>query len=233
MRNADFIQELHCELIKLGCPRRHVRRLVQEFADHREDLQHAALSEGVSNEEATTRASAQLGNPHLLAEQLMDSLRRSTWCGRHSLIAFSLLPVLGFPVLWLFILFAQCAVEYTVVFGCDDQRIHNSVSNPAGFHRILLGFHCMDYVAIALATLVFFWLARWSAVKLKWLIIASAICSLCALITWGRLTPHSFAIGFTVNSSLNLQWFRAAVPLVVAAIAYALHWRTTRVPAAY
>ena len=100
MRRIDFIEQLRCRLVNLGCPMTRVRRLVQEVADHRVDLKQDGLSKGLSDSEAGTYADAQLGNPSNLAERLVTTLRQSNWWGRHSLMGFCLVPLLAFPALW-------------------------------------------------------------------------------------------------------------------------------------
>ena len=69
-------------------------------------------------------------------------------------------------------------------------------NDPVAFHRLLMACHVVDYLAIALATLLFCWLARRAAVRLKWMVISCAICSLAAVITWVKIEPHSFFLGF-------------------------------------
>ncbi len=227
MPETDCIEQLRRRLVELGCPRAHVRRLVQEVADHREDLKQAALSEGLSGADAESRANAQLGDPRDLAEHLMAALRRSSWCGRHSVIAFCLLPLLVYPVLWALLLVLQMALAFALEYGWNMKKVHVAFNNPVAFHHVTNVFQCMDYVAIALVALLFCWLARRSAVKLKWMVTACAVCSVLAVISWGKLEPHSFFLGITANSHLDMPWIRGAVPLLVAGAVYAFQRRTT------
>ena len=221
----DFIEQLRRQLVELGCPRAHVRRLVREVADHREDLKQAAQSEGLSAADAEARENSQLGDPLALAEHLMAALRRSVWCGRHSVIAFCLLPILVYPVLWTMLLLLQMALAFALGFGGDMKKLHMALNNPVTFHHLTTVFQCMDYVAIALVALFLCWLARRSAVSLKWMVTA---CSVVAVITWGKVEPHSFSLGFSANSHLHMPWIRGAIPLLVAGASYAFQRRTTR-----
>lgn len=114
MRKADFIEQLRRRLVDLGCPITHVRRLVQEVADHREDLKQAALSEGLSESAAEIHADTLLGKPVELAERLTLALRQSSWWSRHFIIGFCLVPLLAFPLLWtLFVVlgFVPCGLS--------------------------------------------------------------------------------------------------------------------------
>jgi hypothetical protein len=220
----DFIEQLRRRLGELGCPRMQVRRLVQEVADHHEDLKQAALSEGLSEANAEAHANAQLGDPVALAEHLMVMLLRSSWWGRHSLIAFCLLPLLAVPVLWTLFLMLGLSLEFALGFGWDWKKLHVATDNPVAFHHLVLALHGADYVAIALVTLLFCWLARRSGVSLKWMVIACAICSLYASFVYARIWPHNFEVGITWTP----QWIEAAIPLLIAGAIYAFRRRTTQ-----
>ena len=224
----DFIEPLRRRLVELGCAIAHVRRLVQEVADHREDLKQAALSEGLSGVDAEARANGQLGDPSALAENLMVALRRSSWWGRHYVVTFGLLPLLVYPVLWALILLLQLALEFALGYGWDSKKLRAAADDPVTLQYLLMTCHFMDYLAVALATLLFCWLARRAAVSLKWMAVSCAICSLAAVITYARIEPHSFFLGFNMNSHLLMPWFRGAIPLLVAGTVYAFQWRTVQ-----
>lgn len=224
----DFIETLRRRLVELGCPLAQVRRVVREVADHREDLKQAALAEDLSHNDAEARADAQLGDPLVLAEQMMVSLRRSSWWGRHCIVTFVLLPLLTFPVLWLVLLFLELLVTVTLGYGWNQEKLHEAANNPAAFHHLLEAFHVMDYLALGLATLLFCWRARRTAVKLRWMAISCVLCSVVAVITWVKLEPHTITAGFTMNSHLDVPWYRGAVPLLVAGAMYILQRRTIR-----
>ena len=224
----DFIKRLQQRLVELGCPLARVRRLVREMADHRDDLKQAALAEGLSERDAEARAQAQLGDPMVLAEDLMAALRRSSWWGRHCVVTFGLLPLLAFPILWLLLLVVELLLEITLGYGWNTGKLHVAVNDPVTFQYLVILFQFMDYAAIALATLLFCWLARQTAVGFRWMVTAGAVCSLVALITWGKIEPHTFSVGFTVNSHLHLQWIRGAIPPTVVGAVYVLQQRLTQ-----
>ena len=224
MARTDFIEPLRRRLLELGCPMVQARRLVQEVADHHEDLKQAALSEGLSEANAEVRANTQLGDPVALAEHLMAMLLRSSWWGRHSLIGFCLLPLLAVPVLWTLFLFLELSLEFALGFGWDLKKLHTAADNPVAFHHLVITLHCADYAAIALVTLLFCWLARRSGVSFKWMVIACVICSLYASFVYARIWPHNFAPGITWTP----QWIRAAIPLLIAGAVYIFRRRTTQ-----
>lgn len=228
MPSNDFTERLQRRLLELGCPKGRAGRLVREMADHREDLKQAALAEGLLEAGAETRADVQLGDPHYLAEQLMVSLRRSSWWGRHSIVTFCLVPILAVPVLWVLALLAQMLVGAGVGYYWYGKKLPEAMKNPAIFHYSALALHCMDYVAVALVTLFFCWWARRLLVGCTWMVIACGICSLYASFIWAKLTPHSWSLGFTLPPPHWIS-FKSAIPLLIAGVIYVLHrWRTHR-----
>ncbi|MGA3285194.1 MAG: hypothetical protein ABSD57_12155 [Verrucomicrobiota bacterium] len=220
----DFIEPLRRRLVELGCPMTQVRRLVQEIADHREDLKQAALSEGLSEANAESRADAKLGDPLALAEQLMATLRQSSWWGRHSVIGFCVVPLLAVPVLWALLLFLGLSLAFVLGFGWDSKKLHTATGNPVVFQHLVTVVQCADLVAIALVSLLFCWLARRTVVSFKWMLTACAICSLYALFSDAFIQPNSFVLGL----SWTPHWIRAALPLVIAGAIYAFRRRTTQ-----
>ncbi len=226
----DFIEPLRAQLLKLGCPITHVRRLVREVAEHREDLKQAGLAGGLSEAEAEARANASLGDPLAVAEQMMETVRRSSWWGRHYVVTFGLLPVLAYPVIWLLFLALEFLLVSGLGFGFDAKKLHAAGGNP----YFAAAVQYMDCLAIALATFLFCWLARHVAVKLKWMAICCAICSMIAVITYTRLDPdtHIFSLGFGLGTSiysfLHMPWYRGMIPLLAAGAAYAFQQRAAR-----
>ena len=224
MPRTDFTEQLRLRLTELGCPIAHLRRLVQEVADHHEDLKQAALSEGLSEANAEARANVQLGDPLALAEHLMVALRRSSLWGRHFLIGFCVLPLLAVPVLWALLLFLGLSLEFALGYGWDWKKLNVAADNPVAFHHLAIAVHGADYVAIALATLLFCWLARRSVVSVRWMLTSCVICSLYALFFWATIKPHHFALGITWTP----QWIRAVIPLLIAGAIYVFQRRTTQ-----
>jgi len=230
MPKPDFIDQLRRRLVELGCPLRRLRRLVQEVADHREDLKQAAVQEGLSGAEA--RADAQLGDPLELAGHLMTVVRRSSWWGRHVFIAFCLLPLVVVPVLWAWLLVMNMLLVFALGYGWDFNKLHAAEDNPATFHHLAMGVQGADGVAMAVVGLLFCWLARRSAVSLKWMGIACGICSLYALFFSVQIQPHTHIFSLGVSATWtspwtallwSLHWGRAAIPLLMAGAVYA--WR--------
>jgi hypothetical protein len=224
MPRTDFIEQLQCRLVGLGCPIVQVRRLVQEVADHREDLKQAALLEGSSECTVETRAEAQLGNPLDLAERLVVALRDSSWWGRHSIIGFCLLPLMAVPVLWGLLVFLGLWLGFATSYGLDSNQLHIAADNSGRFHHIVVAVQCTDYIAIALVTLLFCWLARRSALNLKWTVAACSICSLYAAFSQLSIVPHSLSL----RVQWTPQWIRSAIPLLIVATIHTIRRWTVR-----
>jgi len=220
----DFIEQLRAQLLILGCPVGKIRRLVREAADHREDLKQAGLAEGLAEAEAEGRANELLGDPVAVAERMMETVRHSSWWGRHCAFTFGVLPLLTFPVLWCLSLLLELLLVCAVAFGLNEKKLHAAGDNP----YFLAAFHAMDFLAIAMATLLFCWLARRAAVKLKWRVICCVICSVVAVITLARIQNHTFTLGFSINFHLYMPWYRGAIPLLAAGAAHFFQRRAAR-----
>lgn len=213
---SDFIGQLRFRLLELGCPVGRTQRMVREVAEHQEDSVAAGLTEGLTKPEAEVRAKARLGDPKALAEDLMVSFRRSTWCGRHAFITFGLLPLLLFPVFWLLVLLLELSLGFAVFFGWDKKALHAAADHPATFHHMVSAAQGADCVAIAFVFLFFCLLARHSAAGLKWLLLAGLICAVYSLFTFAYVAPHNFSVGLAFKP----HWSRAAIPLVMVGIIY-------------
>lgn len=233
MPKANYIAQLRGQLMELGCPIFQVRRLVQEVADHREDLLRTAVAEGCSASEAEARAEGQLGDPHDLAERLTVVVRRSSWWGQHSLIGFGLLPVVVIPLLWGLLTAVGIWLEYAVGCGLNDERLHAAAARPDGFRHICMAIHGADYVAIVLVTLLFCWLTYRVAASFKWTVAVCVVSALYALFTGvfiqpqnASIQPHNLTLGFSAHwppyTIWTAQLIRFAVPLVILGMTYAV-----------
>jgi len=94
MRSPKPIEQLQRRLVELGCPPKAARNILRETAEHYEDLQRAALAQGLPPDEASSRAAEQLGDSAVLAERHVEVLRKSSWWGRFPRFAFGVLPLL-------------------------------------------------------------------------------------------------------------------------------------------
>lgn len=220
----ESIEQFRLRLIELGCPVRRLQRAVREMAEHREDLLEALVAEGMAAAEAEARADERLGDPQKLAEDLMESLRRSSWCGRHRLIAFGLLPTLVFPLFWLTVLVLNLSLAYALGFGWDQKRLHTAASNPLAFQYMSMVAHAADYLSIALVAAGFCMLAGRAPVRRSWILFGGVTWAVYSLFIYTYVTPHDYTIGV----STDFQWTRAAIPLLIFGYAHAKHVRQVR-----
>jgi hypothetical protein len=222
--HPDSIEQLRRRLLELGCPTGRLQSLVHEVADHREDLKQAAMAEGLSESDAGTRACAQLGNPVDLAEHLMLTLRRSSWLGRHAFLAFCVLPLLLFPVIWSLILGALLTLVFGLSYGLNDKAIHAALGSPVVSHHFTVAVYYADLAAVASATLIFCWMARRASVRLTWKLVTCGICSFYGLFTFLYFKSYSL----TAGACDNPQWIRGLIPLLVTGVFYVLQQRSRR-----
>jgi hypothetical protein len=221
----DYLGQLRRRLLQEGCPIQRIHRMVSEVANHREDLADAWRSQGLTAADAQARAERDLGEPQELAEKLAAVQRRSSWSGRHPLVAFGLLPVVGFPVLWALLLAGEFWVLCGVFFGWNTHKLHLMGNDPVYYRYGATVGYGADYVAIGLVALFFCWLARRAGASWAWLGVACLLCSVLAAFSCIHIGQHYLSF----NCNLQIHWSRAAVPWIVAAACYLWYWRAGRV----
>ena len=224
MPEAAVIAQFERRLVELGCPARRLAEKVRELAEHHEDLRHAALEEGLSEREAGVRADAQLGDPVVLAENALTLLRQSYWWGRHPIIGFCLLPLLGFIPAWAgcwAILWGSCWLLGRVfgpAYTIDQQMASAFTDDPALFKGYVTPANVgLTLGAVLAVVLAFSWLARRSAAGLKWMLTACAFCSLNSYFGFTDIQPHNVIVGYWFGYGWRSpQWIYAGIPLLVA-----------------
>jgi hypothetical protein len=223
----DSIEQLRLSLLELGCPLPRLQRMVREVAEHREDLLCALIAEGVTPAEAEARAEERLGDPRMLAENLMKSQQQSSWCGRHRVVAFGVLPIVGFPLFWVAVLCLNLSLAYAFGFGWDERRLHAAAGNPAIFPRLASVAYAADYFSIALVTVVFCALAGRAAVRRGWIFFGCLIWAAYSSFLYTYVSPHNYTIGLSTHP----QWLRASIPLLIIGLAQAYRARQVRLAA--
>jgi hypothetical protein len=230
MHEAAAIGQFERRLVELGCPAARLREKVRELAEHYEDLIEAALEEGLAEGEAEARAEAQLGDSILLAEKTVAVLRQASWWGRHPVLGFCLLPPLAFTPAWFCCAAAldgACLLLgriFGAAYQLDEEATHALGGDLETFRSLATPVNeALTFSATLLTALLFCWLARRSAVGMKWLWTACVICSLSSLVNFSEILPGRLAVGFGWPSP---NWFFAALPLSVAIAAFLRQRRT-------
>ncbi|WP_294929926.1 permease prefix domain 1-containing protein [uncultured Paracoccus sp.] len=90
----DPLPELRERLLRAGVRPGAVSRYLAELRDHHDDLVAEALSDGLSEADATTRARQRLGGIDALARPIETDRRFHGWAGRTPWAVFVLIPVL-------------------------------------------------------------------------------------------------------------------------------------------
>ena len=86
-------KDFQCHLLNRGVAPKHVRRITDELIDHLEDLRNEAITDGLPADQAERRAANRLGDPKIIAEQILENTEFKTWVYRYPRVARMYLPV--------------------------------------------------------------------------------------------------------------------------------------------
>lgn len=151
MKEEPRLVQLRAELVQRGMPPVYVERIVEELADHFNDLMEERRSME-ANDPGETAGS--LGTPTQLAQVLAAEHRRRTFFGRHPLVAFTVLPVLAVYCLWLVLL------QLLVWGGLSYQRVGWITESPAGLLGLRVGWVVLWQLPIVITSLTVSHLGR-------------------------------------------------------------------------
>jgi hypothetical protein len=217
MPNPPALEAVRRSLLRRGVAPVYVARLVGELADHREDLVRELVEAGADAGTAQQEADRRLGDAEDLAAQVLRTLRRRSFTGRHRLVSFVLLPFISLLVIMVGLLLIGLALTGSL---SESHRMGSLTHGDRTFVRSVC-WAC-DWIVPAVCAAWFYTLGRRRACGLVW---SSASCVVIATVL-GFLTVTTFTAenGATVLSVLaalipNLP--RMAPPLVAAA---AIEW---------
>lgn len=94
----DRLDHLRERLLRAGLSRRYVGRVVRELREHQVDLVEESLIAGRAPEEAEREAWRRLGGIASLAAAVIDADPRRAVVRSHPILAFTLMPLLLFPL---------------------------------------------------------------------------------------------------------------------------------------
>jgi hypothetical protein len=230
MHKSRALKAFERRLYELGCPAGYAQRSVAELGEHFEDSAQAYIADGLESSAVDARVSQRIGEPEILAEQLVASYRVASWWGRHPIIGFCLLP----PVTLMILLPATVLVLYGLFLLGNlfsrhaiplDEFKRAVITAPSAFvewNNPLLYF--IHSVPIAITTILFCKLVARSASGMNWFLITCGVCSLSGFFTWTGFSPNGFYLGY--GSPATHNWISAAIPWLIAAGVFG--WRTHR-----
>jgi hypothetical protein len=124
---AKPFDELRERLLRAGVAPRHVRRYLNELADHFADLRAEEEHTGRSRVDAESAALVRLGEMDDLAKAMIEQRQFQSWCVRAPWATFGLLPLFFLAVTWFIALFILWSGWKMFLPGADT---------PFGGHQI-------------------------------------------------------------------------------------------------
>ncbi|HXC99829.1 MAG TPA: hypothetical protein VN048_10845 [Verrucomicrobiae bacterium] len=234
MRDSTVIAELERRLAEFGFRDARLRLRARELREHHEDLKQAALEEGMSETDAEARAEKLLGEPYALAAQISAVLRQSSWYGRHPVITFCLLPLVGMLLMMALGLGVDALATRLCFRAGEVSLLAETGAGMALLNTVVLGTWC----GMVLLTAIFFcWLAQRTARGLIWALTACAVCSFYSCCAGIQLHPHQVTLCCGFPPALfhpdwvPLNWMPLLAPMLVAAgVWWRRHQRLKRFP---
>ena len=92
MRDLD-LRGLRIRLLRGGVAPRHVNRTLKELRHHFADLEQKALSQGLSQLEASAQAAERIGDPELVIDEALSRPELRSWAYRWPWGVYGILPV--------------------------------------------------------------------------------------------------------------------------------------------
>ena len=105
------LRGLRIRLLRGGVAPRHVNRTLKELRHHFADLEQQALSQGLSQREASAQAAERIGDPELVIDETLARPELRSWAYRWPWGIYGILPVIAmalvivgsmFAVFWFF-----------------------------------------------------------------------------------------------------------------------------------
>lgn len=98
MREPTCCLRVRHRLSRHGFSPARIDSIVQELAEHWQDLQAAGLDQGMTAAEAAAHADHHLGDPDRLSGEIIERARSSSWMGRHPVLSIVVFPLLMTPM---------------------------------------------------------------------------------------------------------------------------------------
>jgi len=220
------LNQLRRDLLRRGLPPSYVERVIDEWADHLEDLSSAQFSKEADM--PMPSVSESFGNEAELAESAVLQFRARTFAGRHPIWTFLVAPI---PLLLLCWVGYYCVIALVLSTAKDTYFDRNS---PAAHATYQMLFETTLLIPPVIATLILARLARRSGQRGRWLLAACVMVAIVAASHQAHLAlpvgrgNGALMLGFGLGQSMD--WQQAAFPLVICGAFLWWMGRTTPTP---
>lgn len=229
MGKCTTIDGLRRRLLQNGLPAVYVMRATRELEEHREDLLDELREKGVVGLEAEQKVTERMGDFDDLAARLSNTMRRSTWCGRHPLLTFCVLPLITFIAgFGLVLAMLATAADLAGWLEAKPKLTPSQWASVTGF------VHGMRWSLFAAIPFGFCWLARRTYCGYRWGLATCLIFSIHGLVN--HLNVVAPVLGgdgvIAWGYGTRFDWIGMIVPLLsfTLFVVFSKHSNTTETP---
>jgi hypothetical protein len=217
--DPNWLEELREQLARRKLPPAYVARLMGELSDHVTDLMEDQMSTDALE---SRNVFERLGAPQDVAQQAAAEYRRRSFCGRHPILIFVVLPVVTLVALFYAELTGLAGLGMVLKSAGAEWSSDRFSPTAAGGMRLFCTGSLL--VPAALTAMLFAWLGAKTGVPRKWPAITCVFLGLLAaashmdlymspLPNQSRLT---LGLGFsTAITALFVQLSKFAVPVLI------------------
>lgn len=130
MRSSQMVRDLRKGLLREGIPMSYVERVIQELADHAEDIEMEFSPMPLSFSERSAMVETRLGCSENMVFHLASAYRMHTFAGRHCLLWSLGAPIVAMFLSMISLLLIGCA-GMRVVYDILDHTVANVWANTA------------------------------------------------------------------------------------------------------
>lgn len=204
MQGYDF-SSLHSTLLRGGMAPRHAKRAIKEMRQHLADLEADALGEGLTPEEAESRAQQTLGEKDEIARQFLARPELISWSHRYPKTIYLLGPLFSFCALFVLInfLFLFLSISFLDIFdssGVDEPRVL-----PPWFVwlcHLVLGFTV--YALMPLLAISYCLSAKRHMISMRWPLVGAILLTVLAAGFNYHVAPEG--VGEQGQGSIGIAW---------------------------
>lgn len=214
MTNQPWLDEVQKRLAKNDLPPSYIQRLMEELADHFQDL-----TEETMNTEANVLS--RLGEPNQVAGVAIQAYRQRTFFGRHPFAKLWVFAVS--PVAAMFLVFALLflgVLAFCGICGISGIKKHAQSIDPTA-----LAWGISLFAIILPAALLTISYCRWAkrfGVGKRWMLVSSGVLAVIAMLSYQNValsdmpgqSQLTVGLGLGLPPSL-LQFVQLLIPLAI------------------